>query len=232
MRWPTWLFVAPLLLAAATATADIGPVIPPTWALYQDSPDPFIPPQATPVDRDVPTPARIVLEVFDPGMTGVVRHLVDGMLAAGVHRVTWDGTNDGANPLGPGHYPYRMLALGNADDTLFSAIRVATLENDVIGVGPEAGPGVRLLPASPNPFRGRTSIGFSVPGIARVTLEILDVAGRRQRTLLRDQEVTGGRTVEWDGRTNQGREVPDGIYLCRLRAGTTVLTRKLLRLRD
>ena len=51
---------------------------------------------------------------------------------------------------------------------------------------------------------------------ARVRIAIYDVSGRVVRVLL-DRSVAAGRhTLTWDGRDEQGRHVPSGIYFTRL----------------
>ena len=44
--------------------------------------------------------------------------------------------------------------------------------------------------------------------------------GRAVRTLVRDVIVPAGRhAVVWDGRADDGRELPSGVYFSRLEAG-------------
>jgi hypothetical protein len=60
-------------------------------------------------------------------------------------------------------------------------------------------PGARPVGASPNPFRGSTSFSFSLTQASRVCLEIVDVRGRRVRTVM-DPDVRLGRTRRCVGR--------------------------------
>ncbi|HEX7070066.1 MAG TPA: PQQ-binding-like beta-propeller repeat protein [Rhodothermales bacterium] len=85
-----------------------------------------------------------------------------------------------------------------------------------------------LHPNYPNPFRGETTLWFSVPVDARVSLEIFDVLGRRVRTLA-DQNWTAGRhSVAWDGRDDSGQGVASGVYFCRARTGSTTAVRRMV----
>jgi hypothetical protein len=76
-----------------------------------------------------------------------------------------------------------------------------------------------LVVAAPNPFRGITTIRFSMPQAVPATLAIHDVAGRRVRTLLDGAAVDGDRRFVWDGRDDAGRALSSGVYFYRLQAG-------------
>jgi len=80
----------------------------------------------------------------------------------------------------------------------------------------------------PNPFNPATSIKFSLPVAGQVTLKIYNTLGQEIVTLLDGVEKQAGHSVViWDGKDQLGRQVPSGIYLYRLTAGTAVLTRKM-----
>jgi subtilisin family serine protease len=82
----------------------------------------------------------------------------------------------------------------------------------------------------PNPFVERIGFRWNAPaGPAR--LAIHDLGGRRMRSLQPVAEA-GELTAVWDGRDEQGRVAPAGVYLARLRfADGRTLDRKILRLR-
>ena len=50
----------------------------------------------------------------------------------------------------------------------------------------------------------------------QIDVEILDLSGRRVRTLFSDLASSGSFTWAWDGRDDGGRTVPPGIYLARV----------------
>jgi hypothetical protein len=71
----------------------------------------------------------------------------------------------------------------------------------------------------PNPFRGVTAIPFDVPAAGgRIEIDVFDVGGRRVRALMDASRTAGQWRVLWDGRDEQGRDMPSGVYLCRMRA--------------
>ncbi len=80
-----------------------------------------------------------------------------------------------------------------------------------------------LLVADPNPFTSSTTIRYDVPRDAFVTLTVYDILGRRVATLVSSQRLAGSHQVHLDGRT-----LASGVYLCRLSAGASHDTEKLL----
>jgi len=86
-----------------------------------------------------------------------------------------------------------------------------------------------LLANYPNPFNPETTIRYSIPGNAYVTLAVYNVAGEIVRTLVDGNRPRGWHTVTWDSRDELGRSVPGGLYICELRSGTrTRMIRMLL----
>ncbi|MBI5837609.1 MAG: M6 family metalloprotease domain-containing protein [Candidatus Eisenbacteria bacterium] len=93
---------------------------------------------------------------------------------------------------------------------------------------PESG---AVLPAGGSAARGA---GVPAPAAAagRVSLAILDVTGRRVRILLDGPRDPGSYEATWDGRLEDGRRAPSGVYFYRLDLGSgRVETRKLLLVR-
>lgn len=83
------------------------------------------------------------------------------------------------------------------------------------------------LQAQPNPFNPLTTLSFELPQAMPVTLEILDLRGRRVR-LLANESLTGGwHRYQWNGRDASGQLVGSGIFLGRLQAGEQQTVRLL-----
>jgi hypothetical protein len=83
----------------------------------------------------------------------------------------------------------------------------------------------------PNPFNPSTVIAFTLPEATRVELAIYDVQGRLVRVLRGGRAPAGRHEVEWNGRDTRGEPVSSGLYLYRLKAGTKVLTKKMVMLK-
>ena len=80
-----------------------------------------------------------------------------------------------------------------------------------------------LAPNYPNPFGETTSISFAVPKPCHVTVVLYDVRGREVLTLADDDMAPGYQT-----RLLRGEALSRGIYFCHMRAGSFVMTRKVV----
>lgn len=104
---------------------------------------------------------------------------------------------------------------------------------DVLGVASAATPGMRFVVASANPApEGRVWLDLDLERDAMVTVDIVDAAGRRVRTLARGEPLTAGRhAFEWDGDDATGSRVSPGLYFARSRSGAELHTSKIIELR-
>lgn len=75
---------------------------------------------------------------------------------------------------------------------------------------------LRLEAPRPSPFRDLTEIRYFLPRPARTDVAVLDVAGRRVRTLDRRAEQAGARSIWWDRRDDSGARVASGVYWVRV----------------
>ncbi len=80
---------------------------------------------------------------------------------------------------------------------------------------------------SPNPFNPKTTIHYANPEEGRVTLTLYDLAGRRISVLTDGVFPAGDFERNWGGRDGNGRPLPSGSYLIRLKTGEQVETRKI-----
>jgi len=85
-----------------------------------------------------------------------------------------------------------------------------------------------LLSNYPNPFNPTTTIRYTLPEPAVVTLEVYNTLGQRLVTLVNDRQLDGEHTVEWDGCDASGGAVASGIYFYRLTAGDHAESRKMM----
>ncbi|HZI89740.1 MAG TPA: hypothetical protein VFD83_04735 [Candidatus Polarisedimenticolia bacterium] len=141
--------------------------------------------------------------------------------------VTWE-----TDPTVPDLAGYRLeRAVGGGGYTTLLGLTTSTSYHDdaagpgasyrltaVDGVGTEYGLGVatfqprKPLAAGPLPYRsGTLAISFAARPHAEVRL--YDIRGRLVRTLTRGDFVSAFQSVIWDGKDEQGRRVPSGLYV-------------------
>jgi len=85
---------------------------------------------------------------------------------------------------------------------------------------------IYLLSAYPNPFNSTTQIEFTLPVTQRVSLRLYDVLGREVSLLLNEMKTAGEHRVRFDGSA-----LSSGVYFCRMEAGTTTRTQKIVLIR-
>jgi len=71
------------------------------------------------------------------------------------------------------------------------------------------------LHAFPNPMRERVSLTLRLPFPTTARVDVFDVAGRCVRHLAAHSFPAGEQRLAWDGRDDQGRATPPGIYFYR-----------------
>jgi len=101
---------------------------------------------------------------------------------------------------------------GSDDDVLAQRVLADGYLGGILSVG-TWGPSARpLLAVHPVPFRTGTTITVEVEAAGATRVEVIDVAGRRVRTLLDGSRSEGRHLVTWDGRDHRGRTLPAGTY--------------------
>ncbi|TDI87314.1 MAG: T9SS type A sorting domain-containing protein [Caldithrix sp.] len=125
-----------------------------------------------------------------------------------------------------GSYNYRLKQIDTNGSFEFSAI--ITVE---VGV-PEA---FALNQNFPNPFNPSTTINYQISTAAlkdalatETTLTIFNILGARVLTLVNEEQGTGFYSVVWNGKDSDGLQVPSGVYIYQLTAGSFKETKKML----
>ncbi len=91
-------------------------------------------------------------------------------------------------------------------------------------------PGIRLA-AAPNPFNPLTNLSVEMGQAGSVNLAIFDARGRLVKRLVERTLPAGSHTFSWNGRGENGEQLPSGVYLARLRCSEGEAFRKLLLVR-
>ena len=88
-----------------------------------------------------------------------------------------------------------------------------------------------LAGVRPNPMYASAAVSFSLSKRGSVTLEVLDLQGRRVRSLVHGMLESGPHLLEWDGHGDDGTSVGAGVYFVRMEAEGRSLSHKLVRVR-
>jgi Alginate lyase/Secretion system C-terminal sorting domain len=107
----------------------------------------------------------------------------------------------------------------------YKNIKVWYLSNTVTGISKN-----NLSPSSalvlqnyPNPFNPSTMISYETPVTDLISVKIFDLLGREIATLVNEKKQAGKYQVTWDA-----SRFMSGVYFCRLQAGASSVTKKLL----
>ena len=133
-----------------------------------------------------------------------------------------DLVTDGTHPSTSGRdkVAQMLLAFFRSDETT----KPWYLSPGAAAVGAGNWPAARLSVA-PNPARTSAEVSFAVPRGEPWSLEVLDLTGRRVRSLGGGTGTGGAQSARWDGADEHGRRVGAGVYAVRLRVGAGTLSR-------
>ena len=128
-------------------------------------------------------------------------------------------------------YLNARVELGNDPDSLndvtFSYAITAqpyVANEDNLAPAPEV-----QLSCQPNPWRESVSFAYRTGKSETAQIEVYNLKGQKLRTLR--SAARGDGSLVWDGKSDSGHQVPEGLYLVRLQAGEKAITRKLVRLK-
>lgn len=138
---------------------------------------------------------------------------------AGTVIFAWQDSRNGA---GNDIYAHRVFA----DGTILS---IDGGEPDAQPPHPaDAGTGLHLYGAYPNPFNPVVRIEYELDAASSVKLAVYDTGGRLVKTVKAGVHERGRQSAVWRGRDQTGRQMPSGAYYYRLSTETAVRTGKLI----
>jgi hypothetical protein len=103
--------------------------------------------------------------------------------------------------------------------------------NTLSGVGGTPKSYVLSVSNYPNPFNPRTTVSYTVPSRANVTVAIYDTRGAFVATLVNAEKAAGAYSIEWDGRTASGATVSSGVYFARIEHASGTRSKKMVLLK-
>lgn len=86
--------------------------------------------------------------------------------------------------------------------------------------------GFNLSQNYPNPFNPTTTISYEIKERVFVQIKVYDILGKEVATLVNEEKSSGDYSVSFNG-----SDLPSGVYLCRLQAGSFADIRKMILLR-
>jgi hypothetical protein len=88
-----------------------------------------------------------------------------------------------------------------------------------------------LYQSYPNPFNNQTIIKYDLLKPSQVTLTIYNILGQKVKTLVKECQAAGSKTVGWDGKDEKNKDLASGIYFYQLKAGEVTQTKRMILLK-
>ena len=117
-------------------------------------------------------------------------------------------------------YFYRLRVMDRSGHTDYMGLTSARREALVAG-------GLFLSRPSPNPTSRGAQVTFRLAQPEFVRLSVVDVGGRKIRTLHEGMMLAGDHTRTWDGRTDRSIQAGPGVYFITLQTSQGVKTERL-----
>lgn len=109
------------------------------------------------------------------------------------------------------------ITLNDGDNIVSDDLEIQIIEVSIRQI-PET---FALYPPYPNPFNPSTTIAYDIPVMSDVSIRIYNIKGRCVRTLTDSEQPAKSYCLVWNGRNNQGRILPSGMYIYRIVANST-----------
>jgi len=119
-------------------------------------------------------------------------------------------------------YWYQLVLTGSSGEETYGPIEAYVEMVPVV---------YRMYQSYPNPFNPTCTICYELPVAGQVTLKVFDVGGALVRTLVDGWRQSGVHNETWNGRGDDGRALPSGIYVYEIRACDFVASHKMLLLK-
>lgn len=119
--------------------------------------------------------------------------------------------------------PYRILGIAGTDTAGNSSVSIVTVVPTNVAGREHQVNDLAFYPLYPNPFNAATVVSYELPSAGIVTLEVVDLLGRRVARLTSGFQQKGHYSLNWEP-----RDVSSGVYLIRLQFGGRSIIAKAL----
>jgi hypothetical protein len=117
-------------------------------------------------------------------------------------------------------YEVRVRVVDRNNRMAYSTVRISTVDLTTAPI---------LSENFPNPFSGETRFRIIVPEKSEVLAEIFDLQGKKIAVLHNGELIPAEYMISWDGKRSNGSLISPGVYICRLRVGNRIESRKLVK---
>jgi hypothetical protein len=118
-------------------------------------------------------------------------------------------------PLTPATYYYWLESLDFDGSNEFFGPITLNIEGTESGI-PSVPAITGIYKAFPNPFNPHTNVIYGMDKNSHVQIEVFNVRGQRIRTLLDATVNKGWHTMQWNGKDQNGNNLPSGVYYLRM----------------
>jgi hypothetical protein len=133
-------------------------------------------------------------------------------------------------PIAAGPHPGQLLVTSTDSENTERTILLSGEGLDPTAILPApvtaTGPVISIYP---NPVSDRLLIDYKLPEAGRVSLEIVDIAGRLVYSSSWNAEVEGSREIRWNELNRADNSVTNGVYLVVFRTSQQVITSKIIK---
>ena len=119
----------------------------------------------------------------------------------------------------------------NLRNIIFSDILPFFEENSLFSEQPLKSKKFRISQNYPNPFNPITNLNYELVDDAYVSIIIYDLLGNVIKNLVKSNQSSGFKSVQWNATDNQGQPVSAGVYLYTIEAGEFRQTKKMILLK-
>jgi len=89
---------------------------------------------------------------------------------------------------------------------------------------------IKELHCAPNPFRDFATISFMLRSDMITNIDVFDTYGRHVKNIITQELNAGQYNFTWDGKSDKGNDVSQGIYIIRVQSGNRSETVRILKL--
>ncbi len=133
------------------------------------------------------------------------------------------------SPLSTGVYYWNAVAFNRYGFTKSNTGHFSIIKTGIPATGSDVVPKeLTLFQNYPNPFNPETQIVYQLPQQSKITLAIYNTLGQQVQLLEAREKQAGTHKITWRAITADGKKLPSGLYICRLKVNEQWLEMKMV----